>query len=43
MPALLFGEALFEGGHWFSALADLVKDFAIGDAVHAIGVGEACG
>lgn len=41
MPALLFGQALFERGHGLSALGDLVEDFAVGDVVHALGIGEA--
>lgn len=40
LPALLFGEAFFEGGHGLSAFGDLVKDFAVGDFAHARGVGE---
>ena len=30
-----------EGGHWFSALANLVEDFAVGEAIHMPGVGKA--
>src|SRR5882672_10589224 len=40
LPALVFGHALFEGWHGFSALADLVEERAVGDGVHVLGVGE---
>jgi len=40
LPALVFGELFAEGGHGFAALADLVKDFAVGEVVHVLGVGE---
>jgi hypothetical protein len=40
LPALLFREAFFEGGHGLSALADLVENFAVGDAVYMAGVGQ---
>ena len=43
MPALLFGKAVFEGGHRLSALGDLVEDFAVCDTAHALRVGETGG
>src|SRR5277367_965742 len=32
LPALVFGEAAFECGHGLLTFADLIKDFAVGDA-----------
>jgi hypothetical protein len=43
LPALLFGELLFKCGHGFSALADLVENLAVGNAVHMMGIDQACG
>ena len=43
MPALVFGELFAERGHGFAALGDLVKDFAVGEVVHVLGVGEVAG
>lgn len=40
---MFLGEALFEGGHGLSTLADLIENFAIRACVHAFGVGETCG
>src|SRR6267143_482026 len=40
LPALIFGHALLEGRHWFSALADLVEERTVGNGVHVTGVGE---
>src|SRR5882724_6095715 len=40
LPALVFGHALFEGRHRFSALADLVKKLTVGDGVHVLRVCE---
>ena len=43
LPALLFREAFFEGGHGFSALADLVENLTVRNAVHVLGVDQARG
>jgi hypothetical protein len=43
LPALLLREAFFEGGHGFSALADLVKNLTVCDAVHVLGIDQARG
>jgi len=40
LPALIFGHALFEGGHGLSALADLVEERAVGDGAHVLDVCE---
>src|SRR5712664_3457712 len=40
LPALVFGHALFEGRHGFSALADLVEERSVGDGIHVPGVSE---
>src|SRR6266404_3621083 len=40
LPALVFGHALFEGGHGLSTLADLVEERTVGDGVHVLRVGE---
>ena len=42
LPALLLREASFEGGHGFSALADLVENLAVRNAVHVLGIDQAC-
>jgi len=41
LPALLLREALFEGGHGFSALADLVENLTVSNAVHVRGIDQA--
>ncbi len=43
LPALLFGEVFFEGGHGFSAFADLIENFAVGAGIHAMGISETGG
>lgn len=43
MPALVFGEALFERGHGAAAFGDLVKDFAVGEGGSGFGVREVGG
>ena len=43
LPALLLREAFFEGGHGFSALADLVENLAVSNAVHVLGIDQARG
>jgi hypothetical protein len=41
LPALFLGQALLEGGHRLSAFADLIKNLAVGNAVHVLRIGEA--
>jgi len=43
LPALLLREAFSEGRHGFSALADLVENLTVGNAVHVLGIDQACG
>jgi hypothetical protein len=43
LPTLLLREALFEGGHGFSALADLVENLTVRDAVHVLAIDQARG
>ena len=43
LPALLLREAFFEGGHGFSALADLVENLTVRDAVHVLGIDQTRG
>jgi hypothetical protein len=40
LPALVLGHAVFEGGHRPAAFGYLVKDCAVGDGAHALGVGK---
>ena len=41
LPALLLREASFEGGHGFSALADLEENLTVSDVVHVLGIDQA--
>ena len=43
LPALLLREASFEGGHGFSALADLEENLTVSDVVHVLGIDQARG
>ena len=43
LPTLLLREALFEGGHGFSALADLVENLTVSNAVHVLSIDQAGG
>jgi len=40
LPALVFGEAVFERGHGLFAFADLIKDFAVGKAGVELAIAE---
>ncbi len=40
LPALLFGEAFFEGGHGLMAFADGVEEFAVGYGARAFRIRE---
>jgi len=40
LPALVLGHAILEGGHGPAAFGNLVKDCAVGDGAHALGVGK---
>ena len=40
LPALLFGQALFEGGHGLVSFAYCVEELAVGHSVNAFRVGE---
>ena len=42
LPALLFGEAFFEGRHRLVAFAELVEEFTVGDNAHVSCIGEVC-
>jgi len=41
--SLLLGQAFLEGGHRFSAFANLIKNLSIGDTVHVLHIGEGGG
>ena len=43
LPALVFGELSLERRHGFSALADLVENLAVCNAVHVLGIDQARG
>ena len=43
LPALPLREAFSEGGHRFSALADLVENLTVRNAVHVLGIDQARG
>jgi hypothetical protein len=43
LPPLFFVQPFFEGWHGLSTFADLVKELAIGDGVHPLGIVEARG